>query len=83
MVGAMPFLLIGVVLSILEISLSFDKMIVNANTLKTMTPVWQKRFLNWGILNAMFGMRIIFPLAIVALRQRLALMLPSNLRWYT
>ncbi len=64
--GALSFLLIGSVLAVLEISLSFDNAIVNANKLKSMTPVWQRRFLTWGILIAVFGMRIIFPLAVVA-----------------
>lgn len=54
------------VLAVLEISLSFDNAIVNANKLKEMTPVWQKRFLTWGIVIAVFGMRIVFPLVIVA-----------------
>ena len=58
--GAISFLMIGAVLAILEISLSFDNAIVNANKLAQMTPVWQKRFLTWGILIAVFGMRIIF-----------------------
>ena len=55
------------VLAVLEISLSFDNAIVNANKLKQMTPVWQRRFLTWGIVIAVFGMRIVFPLAIVAI----------------
>lgn len=63
--GAVSFLLIGAVLAVLEISLSFDNAIVNANKLKEMTPAWQKRFLTWGILIAVFGMRIVFPLLIV------------------
>ncbi|SEK18299.1 hypothetical protein SAMN04488032_101144 [Pacificibacter marinus] len=65
--GAVTFLLIGAVLVVLEISLSFDNAIVNANKLKTMSPLWQRRFLTWGILIAVFGMRIIFPLVIVAI----------------
>ncbi len=65
--GVMSFLLIGVVLAALEISLSFDNAIVNANKLVEMTPEWQRRFLTWGILIAVFGMRIVFPLAIVAI----------------
>ncbi|MBB4008497.1 DUF475 domain-containing protein [Allorhizobium taibaishanense] len=55
------------VLAVLEISLSFDNAIVNANKLKDMTPAWQRRFLTWGIVIAVFGMRIVFPLAIVAI----------------
>lgn len=63
--SAVSFLLIGAVLAVLEISLSFDNAIVNANKLKDMDPVWQRRFLTWGILIAVFGMRIVFPLLIV------------------
>ena len=69
--GMLSFLLIGIVLAVLEISLSFDNAIVNANKLKDMTPVWQRRFLTWGILIAVFGMRIIFPLAVVAIAAKI------------
>ena len=65
--GVISFLIVGTVLAALEIALSFDNAIVNANKLEEMTPVWQRRFLTWGILIAVFGMRIIFPLAIVAI----------------
>ncbi len=65
--GTAQMLWIIVVLSILEISLSFDNAVVNASVLKDMDRVWQKRFLTWGILFAVFGMRIVFPLAIVAI----------------
>lgn len=64
--GALKFLAIGSILAALEISLSFDNAIVNANVLNTMDPKWQKRFLTWGILIAVFGMRIFFPLIVVA-----------------
>lgn len=63
--GSLSFLMIAAVLAVLEISLSFDNAIVNANVLRTMTPEWQHRFLTWGILIAVFGMRIFFPLLIV------------------
>ena len=71
-VGALPYLFIGCVLSVLEISLSFDNAIVNANKLQYMTEVWRRRFLTWGILIAVFGMRIIFPLAIVAVAAQIS-----------
>lgn len=58
MAGAASFLLIGAVLAVLEISLRFDNAIANANKLKDMAPEWQRRFLTWGILVAVFGMRI-------------------------
>lgn len=63
--GLLSFLLLAAILAILEISLSFDNAVVNANKLKTMTPKWQRRFLTWGILIAVFGMRIVFPLLVV------------------
>jgi uncharacterized protein len=65
--GTAQMLWIIFVLSILEISLSFDNAVVNASVLKDMDHVWQRRFLTWGILFAVFGMRIVFPLAIVAI----------------
>ena len=65
--AVMSFLLVGTVLAALEIALSFDNAIVNANKLEEMTPIWRRRFLTWGILIAVFGMRIVFPLAIVAI----------------
>ena len=67
MSGMISFLIVGTVLAALEIALSFDNAIVNANKLEEMTPLWQRRFLTWGILIAVFGMRIVFPLAIVAI----------------
>ncbi|CAD7030770.1 hypothetical protein REJC140_02880 [Pseudorhizobium endolithicum] len=65
--GMLTVFFICAVLAVLEISLSFDNAIVNANKLKDMTPVWQQRFLTWGILIAVFGMRIVFPLLIVVI----------------
>ena len=65
--GAMKVFFIVAVLAVLEISLSFDNAIVNANKLKDMTPAWQHRFLTWGIVIAVFGMRIVFPLLIVVI----------------
>ncbi len=65
--GTLALLWIVVVLSILEVSLSFDNAVVNASVLKDMDEVWQKRFLTWGMAFAVFGMRIVFPLAIVAI----------------
>lgn len=64
--GALSTMFIVAVLGILEVSLSFDNAVVNAVVLKTMTPLWRHRFITWGIAVAVFGMRIIFPLVIVA-----------------
>jgi hypothetical protein len=66
-VGMLSVLWIVFVLSILEVSLSFDNAVVNATVLREMDPVWQQRFLTIGILIAVFGMRIVFPIAIVSI----------------
>lgn len=55
------------ILTLLEVSISFDNAVVNATVLKDMTPLWRHRFLTWGMLIAVFGMRLVFPLLIVAL----------------
>ena len=65
-VGAFSTVFIVGVLAVLEVSLSFDNAVVNATVLKEMTPVWRRRFITWGIAIAVFGMRIVFPLVIVA-----------------
>ncbi|MEU2738116.1 DUF475 domain-containing protein [Streptomyces sp. NPDC007095] len=54
------------ILAILEISLSFDNAVVNAGILKKMNAFWQKIFLTVGVLIAVFGMRLVFPVVIVA-----------------
>ncbi len=64
--GAVEVLWIVAVLAVLEISLSFDNAVVNATVLEGQDEVWRKRFLTWGMVIAVFGMRIVFPLAIVA-----------------
>ena len=57
---------IAIILGVLEVSLSFDNAVVNASILKRMDERWQRYFLTWGILIAVFGMRLLFPVAIVA-----------------
>ncbi len=64
--GALHALFICLILGILETSLSFDNAVINATVLKQMSPVWQRRFLTWGMIIAVFGMRLIFPVMIVA-----------------
>ena len=64
--GVADVLWIIIVLSILEISLSFDNAVVNTTVLRDLDEKWRRRFLTWGIVIAVFGMRIAFPLAIVA-----------------
>ena len=77
--GTLSMLWIVFVLAILEISLSFDNAVVNAAVLEDMDDIWQRRFLTWGMLIAVFGMRIVFPLAIVAIAAGLGPMDAINL----
>ena len=56
---------ITAILIVLEVSLSFDNAVVNAKVLNRMSEFWVKIFLTVGILIAVFGMRLLFPLVIV------------------
>ncbi len=64
--GGWTALYVTALLIILEVTLSFDNAVVNARVLKKMTEVWQKRFLTWGILVAVFGTRFVLPILIVS-----------------
>jgi hypothetical protein len=64
--GSWEALLLCAILGVLEVSLSFDNAVVNATILERMSPFWQRIFLTIGILIAVFGMRLVFPLVIVA-----------------
>ncbi|MEV7563888.1 DUF475 domain-containing protein [Streptomyces tanashiensis] len=59
------------ILCVLEISLSFDNAVVNAGILQKMNAFWQKIFLTIGVLIAVFGMRLVFPVVIVAVSAKI------------
>lgn len=59
-------LTITAILAVMEVSLSFDNAVVNASVLRNWDPFWKMLFLTVGILIAVFGMRLIFPVVIVA-----------------
>jgi hypothetical protein len=59
-------LAIVAVLIALEASISFDNAVVNATVLQRMSERWQQIFLTIGVLIAVVGMRLIFPILIVA-----------------
>ncbi|MBV9922144.1 MAG: DUF475 domain-containing protein [Pseudonocardia sp.] len=69
--GGVTGLVLCAILGILEISLSFDNAVVNATVLERMSPFWQRIFLTLGVLVAVFGMRLVFPLIIVGITARL------------
>ena len=72
--GGLSGVFVTLILALMEISLSFDNAVVNAAVLRHMNAAWQRRFLTWGMIIAVFGMRLLFPLAIVAVVTALPLM---------
>lgn len=62
----MSTLFICFVLALMEVSLSFDNAVVNASVLKHWDKFWKTIFLTVGMLIAVFGMRLVFPIVIVA-----------------
>ena len=69
-------------LSILEVTLSFDNAVINAIKLEKMTEKWKHRFLTWGIAIAVFGMRFLFPVVVVAAFSGLSLIAVTKLALY-
>lgn len=65
-------LTITAILIVLEVSLSFDNAVVNARVLERMSAYWQKVFLTAGILIAVVGMRLLFPLLVVGITAHLS-----------
>ena len=66
-IGGVNALYTVTLLAILEVSLSFDNAVINAKVLEEMEPKWQERFITFGIPIAVFGMRFLFPIVIVAI----------------
>lgn len=64
--GMITALGVCAILSVMEVSLSFDNAVVNASVLKGWNEFWLKLFLGLGMIIAVFGMRLVFPLVIVA-----------------
>lgn len=59
------------ILMIIEVTFSFDNAVINAKILKKLSPFWQQLFLSVGIIIAIFGMRLVFPILIVSLTAHL------------
>lgn len=70
-----------VILGVMEITLSFDNAVVNARVLEKMNAFWQKMFLTVGILIAVVGMRLLFPLLIVSVTTGLSFAEVLTLAW--
>jgi hypothetical protein len=72
-------LLITAILAVMEVSLSFDNAVVNASVLRHWDHFWKTIFLTVGILVAVFGMRLIFPLLIVGVTADMSMVEVANL----
>jgi hypothetical protein len=72
--GALSAFGVALILAAMEVSLSFDNAVVNASVLKNWDEFWQKLFLGVGIIIAVFGMRLLFPLVIVAVAADIGIM---------
>ena len=77
--GGPTTLAIVLMLCALEVSVSFDNAVVNAKVLAQMDPVWQRRFIIYGIPIAVFGMRLVFPILIVAVASGMSMLESANL----
>ena len=64
---------IVIVVLIIEVAFSFDNAVINAKILARLSKFWQTLFLTLGILIAVVGMRLVFPILLVALT--------ANLQW--
>src|SRR5690606_16605 len=59
-------LTITAILAVMEVSLSFDNAVVNASVLRGWEHFWKMIYFTIGIVIAVFGMRLVFPIVIVA-----------------
>jgi hypothetical protein len=64
-----------IVLIAIEIAFSFDNAIINAKVLERLSHAWQQLFLTLGMIIAILGMRLLFPILIV--------MVTAHLPWGT
>jgi hypothetical protein len=64
--GGVAAVTLVLLLGVMEVSLSFDNAVVNASVLKEMDARWRQIFLTVGILIAVFGMRLLFPILVVS-----------------
>ena len=60
-----------IVVLIIEIAFSFDNAVINAKILRRLSRFWQTLFLTVGILIAVVGMRLVFPILLVAITAKL------------
>jgi hypothetical protein len=70
--GGMTGFTVALILAVLEISVSFDNAVVNAKHVARLNAYWQRLFLTVGVLIAVFGMRLLFPVIIVCVTAKIS-----------
>jgi hypothetical protein len=70
--GGTTGLAVAAILAVLEISVSFDNAVVNAKHVGRLNAYWQRLFLTVGVLIAVFGMRLVFPVVIVCITAQIS-----------
>ena len=63
----LSYMVSAAVLGVLETSVSLDNAVVNAKYLEKMNEPSRHWFLTWGMVIAVFGMRLVLPIAIVSI----------------
>lgn len=61
-----------IILIAIEIAFSFDNAIINAKILERLSRAWQQLFLTIGMVVAILGMRLLFPIVIVMVTAHLS-----------
>lgn len=57
---------VTVILTVLEVTLSADNAVINSRVLVKLSPLWQQLFLTVGIVLAVFVVRFVLPIVMVA-----------------
>jgi uncharacterized protein len=65
-------MVVTLILIAVEIAFSFDNAIINAKILGQLSRFWQNFFLTVGMVIAVLGMRVVFPIVIVMLTAHLS-----------
>ena len=65
--GGVSYFSVFLILVAIEITFSFDNAVVNSQVLKRLSHFWQTIFLSVGIIIAVFVVRFLLPIVIVAL----------------
>ncbi len=82
MFGGLAALWLYVVLTVLEVTFSFDNAVINSRILARMSPLWQMLFLTIGIFIAVFVVRFALPIIIVVSATSLDFIEVVNLALY-